>query len=250
MTNDTNTYAPVDHPGVPVPAVLRHWSVAWPGYQPVDITPPELRADALIGETEGWITDPVATPAEITDWSQRQVAALMPFDMDDAGWPLNPIGRTGRSGRNLGAWGENQAADPVVVAGTGADRRVLLILRSDVHRWAFPGGMVDPGETAPAAVVRELKEETGVDLSGARPDAILSRGYVYDWRNTDHAWVTSTAALYIRPDVVPATAADDAADARWWPFTSVEQLTADLAAHGGLYSAHRPILTAAAARLT
>lgn len=176
---------------------------------------------------------------------------MVPFEVTDAGWPLNPTGRSGRSGRNLGAWGENAAADPVVIAGTGSERRVLLIQRSDIRQWALPGGMVDPGETAPAAVVRELQEETGVDLRGTSPDAILRRDYVADWRNTDHAWVSSTAALYLLPDVLPAEAADDAVAARWVRFESVEQLADDLAKakHGGLYEAHLPILTAALAYL-
>lgn len=243
-----HAYAPVEHPGIEVPDTLRPWTTPWPDYTPVNITPPELRATALTAP-ESWITDPVATPQEITDWPVRQERALVPFAIDAAGWPLNPTGRTGRAGRNLGSWGENQAADPVVVAGTGTARRVLLILRSDVRQWACPGGMVDPGETAPAAVVRELQEETGVDLRGQAPDAILRRAYVADWRATDHAWVTSTAALYRLPDVVPAVAADDAADARWWPLTTVDQLAEDLAQHGGLYFAHRPILTAAVNQL-
>src|SRR5699024_11071556 len=167
-------YAPVTHPGTPVPEHLRPWDVAWSDYRPVDITPPELRADALQGETEteAWITDPVAAPQEVTDWPERRTAALVPYEMDAAGWPLNPTGRTGRSGRNLGRWGENQAADPVVVTGIGAERRVLLIRRSDNGAWAIPGGMVDPGETAPAALVRELAEETGVDLTDQSPDVI------------------------------------------------------------------------------
>ena len=244
MTNDTTTYAPADHPGTEVPADLRSWDTAWSDYAPVDITPPELRADALTNP-ETWIADPVADPAEVADWQTRQAAALVPFEVAD-GWPLNPVGRTGRTGRNLGKWGENQAADPVVIAGRGDGRRILLILRSDVRQWALPGGMVDAGETAPAAVVRELQEETGVDLRGQAPDAILRRDYVADWRATDHAWITSTAALYLLPDVVTAVAADDAADARWVRFTSVDQLAADLAEDGGLYEAHRPILTAAA----
>lgn len=238
-------YAPVDHPGTEVPAGLRSWNTPHPAYAPVDITPPELRADALTGDVEAWITDAVATPTEITDWSERQAAAVVPFEISPEGWPLNPTGRTGRSGRNLGKWGENAAADPVVIAGSGADRRILLIKRGDIGVWALPGGMVDPGETAPAAVVRELQEETGVDLRGQAPDAILRQGYVADWRNTDHAWVSSTAALYLLPDILPAAAADDAADAGWFTFTSFDQLAEDLADHGGLYEAHRPILTAA-----
>lgn len=250
MTDTTTTYAPVDHPGAQVPTELRSWNTDHAGYAPVDITPPELRAAALSGDVEVWITDPVATPTEITGWEARQERALVPFEVDAAGYPLNPIGRTGRTGRNLGSWGENQAADPVVVAGTGSERRILLILRSDVRQWALPGGMVDPGETAPAAVVRELQEETGVDLTDRSPDAILRRDYVADWRATDHAWITSTAALYTLPDVLPAVAADDAADAVWVRFESVEQLAVDLAPMGGLYEAHRPILAAAADHLS
>jgi ADP-ribose pyrophosphatase len=239
----TTATGPVDHPGTPVPSHLRSWDRPWPGYTPVDITPPELRPAALT-EPEHWITDTGATPEGI-DWERRQINALVAFRLDADGYPLNPTGRTGRTGRNLGKWGESQAADPVVIAGTGDERRILLIQRDDIGVWALPGGMVDPGETAPAALVRELQEETGVDLSHQEPDDILTTGVVADWRNTDHAWVASTAALYTLPTTVTATAADDAADAAWWPFHSVEQLAALLEDRGGLYDAHRHILTAA-----
>lgn len=30
--------------------------------------------------------------------------------------------------------------------------------------WGFPGGRVEQGESAPAAVIREVKEETGLDV--------------------------------------------------------------------------------------
>lgn len=237
-------YAPVDHPGTPVPERLRDWDTPHPGYAPVDITPPELRPDAL-ADPEAWITDTAPDPTRI-DWQARRADALVPYRVA-AGWPLNPTGRTGRCGRNLGRWGENQAADPIVIAGQGADRRVLLIQRGDIGAWAIPGGMVDPGETAPAALVRELREETGVDLAQTAPQ-ILDRLYVQDWRNTDHAWVTSTVALYRLEEAVPATAADDAADARWVAADDLDRLAKEVAPLGGLYEAHRPLLAAALAQ--
>ncbi|RZE68139.1 NUDIX hydrolase [Streptomyces albidoflavus] len=224
-----------------IPARLRSWSVPWPEYAPVDITPPELRPAELARHVPDW-AEAAPTPTDVRDWAQRQTAALVPYELDERGRPLHPLGRTGRTGRNLGRWGENQAADPIVVAGEGDQRRVLLITRSDIGVEAIPGGMVDDGETAPAALVRELREETGVDLSDHQP-TILGRDIVDDWRQSDHAWIASTSALYRLPSQVTAIAADDAIDANWWPAATLDQLDAAITATGRtLYAAHRPLL--------
>jgi 8-oxo-dGTP pyrophosphatase MutT (NUDIX family) len=45
---------------------------------------------------------------------------------------------------------------------------VLLVRRADDGRWAMPGGWVDPGETPERAVVREVAEETGLQVSAPR----------------------------------------------------------------------------------
>lgn len=243
-----------DEPAAPgeVPAELRSWYTPFSGYRPIDITPPELRPEGLPASVaEGW-AEPYErwqdVPIEVM--LDRIKNATVPFELLANTAPANPAGRTGRTGRNLGKWGENAAADPIVVSVPDSpNRRVLLIQRRDIGQWAIPGGMVDPGETAPAALVRELREETNVDLAHHTP-VILTRTYVDDWRNTDHAWVASTVALYTLGGDVAIQAGDDAADARWWPFRDLDQLAAAVEPAGGLYAAHRPLLSAALDHLT
>ncbi|MFB7763614.1 NUDIX domain-containing protein [Streptomyces xiamenensis] len=210
-------------------------------YTPIDITPPELRPSALARHVPDW-AEAAPTPDDVQNWEQRQTSALIPFSLDARGWPMHPHGRTGRVGRNLGKWGENRAADPIVVAGHGEDRQVLLITRDDIHEEAIPGGMVDPGEAAPAALVRELREETGVNLADHEP-LILGQDVVDDWRQSDHAWVASTSGLYLLPATVTAVAASDALRATWYPFSSLTLLENAITAAGRtLYNAHRPLL--------
>jgi ADP-ribose pyrophosphatase YjhB (NUDIX family) len=43
--------------------------------------------------------------------------------------------------------------------------RVLLQRRTDSGNWAMPGGVMEIGETLPDAVVRETREETGLEVA-------------------------------------------------------------------------------------
>jgi mutator protein MutT len=53
------------------------------------------------------------------------------------------------------------AASAVVVNEAG---ELLLQRRSDNGQWALPGGTMDLGETLAQTVVREVKEETGIEV--------------------------------------------------------------------------------------
>ena len=45
---------------------------------------------------------------------------------------------------------------------TDSEGRILLIRRTDNDYWSIPGGRVEPGESLPQAVTREVAEETGM----------------------------------------------------------------------------------------
>jgi 8-oxo-dGTP diphosphatase len=59
----------------------------------------------------------------------------------------------------------------VAVALVDTDGRVLLAQRpqgkSMAGLWEFPGGKVQTGETPEAALIRELKEELGIDVTAS-----------------------------------------------------------------------------------
>jgi 8-oxo-dGTP diphosphatase len=59
----------------------------------------------------------------------------------------------------------------VAVALIDADGRVLLAQRPEgksmAGLWEFPGGKIAPGETPEAALIRELREELGIDVAEA-----------------------------------------------------------------------------------
>lgn len=58
----------------------------------------------------------------------------------------------------------NSVVPSVTVAVRNDDGELLLIHKIDNDYWALPGGGHDPGESITETAVREVKEETGIDV--------------------------------------------------------------------------------------
>ncbi|HSX17507.1 MAG TPA: NUDIX domain-containing protein [Patescibacteria group bacterium] len=206
-----------------VPADAKDWAVEQPNYDPPSLTTEWVRTTGV----QLGVSDP-ESPREV-DLSTRP-SFLGSYGVDDRGRPQNPTGRQGLAGRgDLAKWGPNNAADPVVVAvdPETSKRKILLIRREDTGAWALPGGMVDPGEHVSKTAARELSEEAGIDLRNTASEVVFE-GYVNDPRNTDNAWIETSARLFRLTHTPEPRAGDDAAEARWFSCDTVDELRAEI----------------------
>jgi len=104
--------------------------------------------------------------------------------------------------------------------------RVLLIQRKKdpfAGSWALPGGFAEEGETLLSAAERELKEETGVVVSGL--EQLYTAG---DPGRDPRGWTVSVVFL-ARVDAakVKARAADDAKAVAWFYLNELPVLAFD-----------------------
>lgn len=107
----------------------------------------------------------------------------------------------------------------VVIFAAEADR-VLLVKRKVVPekgKWALAAGFMDLGEAPEEAAIREMKEETGLDI---RVRGMMELGF----DSTSRAVV-----ILYRADVVGGhlAAADDVEDARWFSRDAIPELAFD-----------------------
>jgi 8-oxo-dGTP diphosphatase len=88
----------------------------------------------------------------------------------------------------------NKDSNPVVAVNAiilDNNDRVLLTKRRDIEVWCLPGGMIESNETVSNALIREVKEEIGVDVKVVR---LLG---VYSCNNINSKKYTSKNSIII-----------------------------------------------------
>jgi 8-oxo-dGTP diphosphatase len=113
-----------------------------------------------------------------------------------------------------------------VFAFDGKCLEILLIQRKndpDKGKWAFPGGFTEEDETCEAGCIRELKEETGLEVN----EITLSGVYSNPGRDSRGRVISiAYSTLIAKPEAAPA-GSDDAEDARWFPVEKLPPLAFD-----------------------
>lgn len=95
-----------------------------------------------------------------------------------------------------------------------ADRVVLIERRNAPLGWALPGGYVDYGETLEAAVLREAREETGLQLHD------LAQFHAYSDPGRDPRQHNISVVFTARATGT-LRAGDDAGKAMWFPLDTL-----------------------------
>ena len=110
---------------------------------------------------------------------------------------------------------EYRNPSPGVVVLIERDNRVLLGLRGETSnqkgKWCFPGGFVEYGEDYLSAAIREVKEETNLDVEILSIISVISNFFAPSLH-------TLVINLYGRVVGGVAEAGDDLVELDWFPF--------------------------------
>jgi 8-oxo-dGTP diphosphatase len=130
------------------------------------------------------------------------------------------------------------------------DGQMLLVRRGNEPSegtWAVPGGRVEYGETLHEAVVREVREETGVDVAVDRFLGFVERlgDAPEGGGDSPHFVILDFSAVPLEPSPVPV-AGDDALEAAWFDVEDVAELElaeglADFLIDVGVITPTRPL---------
>lgn len=119
-------------------------------------------------------TGPLVDPRDVPGWLARLVEATADTDAEAFTRLTVPEGEDPRAASVLVLFGEEPGHGPDVLLLRRADT-----LGSHAGQVAFPGGGADEGDRGPIdTALREAEEETGVEVSGIRPVALLPRLYI------------------------------------------------------------------------
>lgn len=115
--------------------------------------------------------------------------------------------------------------DVILIKNIENSQQLLLIQRKKEpfqDSWALPGGFVDENEDLETAALRELSEETGIQISAAAQLKAFGKPH-----RDPRGHMISVAFFAFADENASPIAADDAADAKWFSLNDLPKLAFD-----------------------
>jgi mutator protein MutT len=113
------------------------------------------------------------------------------------------------------------------IVGIGAviirEGKIVLIKRGNEPakgKWSIPGGHVELGETPEQAVIRETREETGLEVENPRLIDVVSNVDLDEEGKIKYHYVIIEYFVHVKNGTAQATS--DAAELIWVPFDEVD----------------------------
>jgi ADP-ribose pyrophosphatase YjhB (NUDIX family) len=114
------------------------------------------------------------------------------------------------------------------IVGIGAviahEGKIVLVKRGNEPskgKWSIPGGLVELGESLEQAVIREVKEETCLDVENPSLIDVVDNVDLDEKSKVKYHYVIIDYLVHVKNGTVQA--ASDAAELRWVPFDEVEK---------------------------
>jgi ADP-ribose pyrophosphatase len=166
-----------------------NWKIKVPEYTPPYYVAPEVLKNDRTKVKFGWADSE-------DDWQVSELHGhYETYTINSEGKPLNPHGRTGVAGRAaLGRWGPNPVTLPILtrVNPETLDLEILILEKNEAVK--LLSTFVDFDQSFETAGEQYLKKDLNLKTDLVKGQVVYD-GYLYDFRQTDNAWIVAKAYL-------------------------------------------------------